>query len=212
MIVFAAGFIAVLLGGILVSNYPGNSWGETIGSFVHRSGMIGILLGAVLIILAYRWEQLTAVTRAADVSGRARGINAYLALVVWNVVGFAAFSLGFYLLQLTRAMSVMFLAINAGVTIICAFMITLIVWHRGFVRAYAIGVLAATVLNSFSALMGFNGMYWGNDGSFFFWAQIATVLICGLVCGGYVYLLEAARARRTSATASPTGVRAGRGD
>ena len=74
-------------------------------------------------------------------------------------------------------------------------MITLVVWHRGFVRAYAIGVLAALGLNSFTGLLGFNVMYAGNDGSLLFTGHLATIFVCGLACGGYVCFLESTRSR-----------------
>jgi hypothetical protein len=196
VIVFAAGFLAVLLGGILISNYPGNSWGETFGSFIHRSGMIFILAGAVLIILAYRWDQLTSIMRSTKIPAIRNNKHAYVALVFWNVVGFVAIALLFSLSRLGGSTSLTFLVFNAMVTITLGFMITLVVWHRGFVRAYAIGVLAALGINSFTGLFGLNAMYASNDGSLLFVGHLATIVVCGLVCGGYVCLLESARSRK----------------
>jgi hypothetical protein len=212
--VFAAGFIAVLLGGILVSNSPGNTWSETIGSFVHRAGMILILVGAVTIILAYRWAQLASLIRSAISATRISGMHAYVTLLFWNVVAYVTFVLLFYLVWLSRSPSVMFLFFNAMVTISFAFMITLTVWHRGFVRAYAIGVLASIVLNVLTGLIGFNGQYWRGDGGFLMLAHLATILICGLVCGGYVCLLEScgSPANGDANRESTTAARADRGD
>ena len=204
IIVFAAGFLAVLLGGILISNSSGNSWGETFGSFIHRCGMVFILVGAVLIILAYRWEQLTAILRGANIPALTNGRHAYVALVFWNVVGFVAIEVLFSLAQLSQSASLRFLVFNAMVTMTLGLMITLVVWHRGFVRAYAIGVLAALGLNSFTGLLGFNGMYAGNDASLLFTGHLATIFVCGLTCGGYVCFLESTRSRTNDPTSIQT--------
>jgi hypothetical protein len=106
-----------------------------------------------------------------------------------------------------------FFVFNAAVTIAFGFMIILVIWHRGFIRAYAIGVLSAIVLNSLYSLVGFNAMFSRNSGSWLLPVFLVTIVSCGLVCGGYVYLLESARSRtgdrgveRTSdGTSAPDG-------
>jgi hypothetical protein len=50
---FAAGFATVVLAAIILGAFPGGGWFETIGSFIHRLAMYFILIGGVLILVAY---------------------------------------------------------------------------------------------------------------------------------------------------------------
>ena len=50
---FAAGFVTVVLAAIVLGAFPDIGWFETIGSFMHRLAMYFILIGGVLILVAY---------------------------------------------------------------------------------------------------------------------------------------------------------------
>ena len=64
---FAAGFVTVVLAAIALGAFPGGGWFETIGSFMHRLAMYFILIGGVLILVAY-----SAPRRAAAAKKRER--------------------------------------------------------------------------------------------------------------------------------------------
>ena len=50
---FSAGFVTVVLAAIALGTFPDVGWLETIGSFMHRLAMYLILIGGVLILVAY---------------------------------------------------------------------------------------------------------------------------------------------------------------
>jgi hypothetical protein len=197
--VFAAGFLTVFLAAILLGNVRGSGLMESIASGVHRAGMVLILVGGILVILAYRLHQLKGISiRLPDGKIQWNVMQSYRALVLWNVVGFLVIVPILHLLQSIRSPVFYFLIFNGMLTLVCGFLATVAIWHRGFIRAYAVGVLVSLLLRGHNPfLFSFNG--WGGTAGVQFLPAIslAITLITGLVCGGYVCLLESASSRKT---------------
>jgi hypothetical protein len=193
----ATGFATVVLAGILLTSFRGAGTIESIGSVLHRFGMILILIGGVVFIVAYRVPHMQGKLRLPDGSFRWSLRQSYLALLFWNIVGFCAVTIAIYLSPSISSPEVYVFFVNGTMTIACALMVTVVVWHRGFIRAYAVGSLVALVFNGFSALFML-GRYWQFNGPSLLLVSLATILISGLVCGGYVCLLESAIESRKS--------------
>lgn len=72
---FACGCVSLLPAAALATNFPA-TWLESLGSTIHRLGMICILVGGILIILARRLEQLEKTSpRSARPHRRSRDIH-----------------------------------------------------------------------------------------------------------------------------------------
>jgi len=197
VITFVAGFVTVFLAAIVLGSFRGSGSIETVGSSIHRFAMFIVLIGGCLIILAYRLPHLEAITRATR---RKSGMNngpRFLSLVFLNIVGFFAIVLAAYLYRWIDS-PVLHYLVNGSLTITCALMVTIAVWHRGFIRAYAIGVLVALLMNSFSSLIFLTGGYWMRDHVLMLLVNLVTIQISGLTCAGYVCLMESAKARKSS--------------
>jgi hypothetical protein len=192
---FATGFLTVVLAGILVTNSPGGTWMESVGSAVHRFGMILILLGGVVFIVAYRLPHVKGKLRLPDGSFQWSLKQSYWALVIGNLIGFLAVALASRLSPSVNSPEVYVFFVSGSLTISCALMVTVVVWHRGFIRAYAIGVLVAILFNGISTLF-MMGRFWQGSGTALLLANLAIILLSGLACGGYVCLLESVIGRK----------------
>lgn len=64
--IFAAGFVTVVLAAIVLGAFPDVGWIETIGGFMHRLAMYFILIGGVLILVAYSAPRRAAAAREQE--------------------------------------------------------------------------------------------------------------------------------------------------
>lgn len=193
--VFAAGLITIFLAAIVLGGVRGSGRIETFASNVHRLGMILILVGGIMIVVAYRIPHFaTKSFRLPDGTIKWDLLQSYRALVMWNVIGFLAIAIASRLYISLASPALYLFLLQAPLTIACAFMVTLSIWHRGIIRGYAIGVLTA-IPASLIFLGVFGGRYWGGFGSYqtLLLGTVAIVLISGLACAGYVHLLESAQ-------------------
>lgn len=72
---FASGCLSLLPAAALATSFPA-TWLESLGSMIHRLGMICILIGGILIILARRLEELEkTLPRSAPPQRRSREIR-----------------------------------------------------------------------------------------------------------------------------------------
>lgn len=193
LIVFAAGFVAVFLGGVMGSNFSPNSFGEWIGSMIHRLGMFAILIGASTVMVAYQWDRLIALISGRKSRSGEKGVNPYLMLVVFNIVGIVVLGLLFGVLMRTGG-EVAFFVFNGFLTVSISWGVTLIIWHQGFIRAYGVGLVTGLIINTISWLSGMTA-WMSRSGELTLIYHLAAIAISGLTCSGYVYVLEKIRAR-----------------
>jgi hypothetical protein len=118
-------------------------------------------------------------------------------LVVWNVAAFIALVLATILLHEISFSRTYWYVLRVLLTFVLAMIVTVVVWHRGFVRAYAIGLLVGLVVNGFGGVISMAGRYGGSDARAFMIGNLAIAMICGLLCAGYVRLLETSRGEKT---------------
>lgn len=86
-------------------------------------------------------------------------------------------------------MNVSFILHHWFAALFCGLMVTLAVWHRGMVRAYAIGSLSALIMNELSFRSFFViGMSPGNAQGIFL-SSLAVIPVTGLACAAYVGLV-----------------------
>ncbi len=194
-ITFAAGLIVMFLAAVVISNFVGNRSVEFFASIAHRLGMVLGLIGAILVVAAYRWEQLKNLLQSADGQKRRLPGGSPLAILCGlNVLGFAVVAVVAYALAGLQTPMMYYVVFNGITSLLCALMVTIAIWHRGFIQAYAIGVLVPLLLNVFSGLFsfggGFAGGFAGNDFRALVLTNLAIYQVCGLVCGAYVFLLN----------------------
>ena len=180
----------MFLAAIVLSNFVGVSAVETFGSTVHRLGMLTGLVGGLLVVLAYRLEHLKQMMGWA-VESRQRS-KPMQGLFVLNVLAFlSVVFLSYFIGQSGRGQSsgwVYLTTMKVFVPITFAFMVTVAIWHGGYLRAYAIGFLVGVFVNLVSSLFTFQGRFW--DWQTLILTGLATSMISGLVCSAYVYWLE----------------------
>ena len=195
--VFAAGFITVFLSAVFLSNVRPGTVLETFGSVINRLGMVIILVGGLTIILAYRWfwlQNLMSGGLPVMDSGHRRRRMTFSALTVWNIGVYVGLVFAVLALHEISSIEVYLFVVRGALTLLFAMCVTIIVWHRGFVRAYAIGLLVGLVLNSFASLATMASGFWQGDGRSIMLINLSIAMLTGLVCAGYVRFLEASSA------------------
>lgn len=183
-----AGFVTILISAIMVGAGRGSTALESFGSTLHRFGMILILVGAVLVIVAYRIMQLKQAKSLIGGNVKLRR-GSFGILVVVNIVAFLVYTLLIYLSQELGSGTTSYLLFNGVLTLTFAMLLTVAVQHKGFIRAFAVGTLSALVINSFFMLAG-RGAIYGLDYTLFLIGQTLLIQVTGLICAGYVYILE----------------------
>jgi hypothetical protein len=196
--VFGAGFGLVLVVAIVLGSFRGSGTIESVGSAVHRLAMVMILIGGVAVVIAYRLPHLQAARFRAPDGLRGFPWNvatSYPTLVFWNILLLIAVPIAAQMLRPISTPRTHFLVVNAVLTITPALLATIGIWHRGLIRAYAIGVLVALLLNHFSNVLSLVSGYGRGQRSFLFY-NLCIVLISGLLCAGYVGWLESANSKK----------------
>lgn len=197
VVIFAAGFITVFLMAVFLGNVRGNDRLESIAGGIHRLGMILILVGGLVIIVAYRLPQLRGQTMPKGLVRWDAAVS-FHGLISWNVIAFLFLVPASYLVQQIQSPAVYFMVFSGTISIFSAFLATVAVWHRGHLRGYALGVLVPLVLLGNQPFM-YGSVGWGRGAgtNHLLTVSLAIMLLSGLLCAGYVAWLEAGRARQT---------------
>jgi hypothetical protein len=205
MWVAVGGFVAVFLSAVASNNFPANSAAENLSIAINRFSSIVLLVACCSMLLAYRLPYLQ---NATQHDFRIPGlVNGFSALLIVNVIGLAliwaaVLSPEGSRSQWMRVVLILFASFYAGL------MATMAIWHKNFLRAYAVGVL--TVLALFfltgwqivlSPVRGFGGPSPSNWplGIYF-----SVAVITGLVCAGYVQMLAIFRPQEATSVESPS--------
>lgn len=194
VVVFLVGFALVLFAAIMLGIFRGAGWIESFGSSMHRFAMIAILLGGIMIIVSYRLSAIRTRTQmgVAKVRRKRRrdALGLFGMLFIYNVLFLVLMVAIAGLSGFARASPGLFLVYNAVFNVATALMVTMIVWHRGLLRAFAIGALVGLIMNGFAFLFAMNASYGYNNPNSMFLARVLVIQICGLVSAGYVALVQ----------------------
>jgi hypothetical protein len=209
-------FLVALIGSIIGNNATGDRDLEFIAFALNRWGMLAMLIGCFGIFIAFRGPQLQRLSSFK--TGSLSKWSPWWTLFVWSIIGW--FALGGILIGLT------FLFGNGSLFFISALLpfavpllLVMTIWHKGVIRAYAIGFLSSLMIGLLSAFpliwsFGFSAL-WMSTGNMYNpspysynsnpyfgpgnvqWSVISAVLgqlffaaLSGLVCSGYVSRLE----------------------
>lgn len=194
--VFASGFVLAFIAAIALGINPGGGSVETFFSMVQRAGMFAILAGGCLLLVSYRTAAIK--TRQRNSKGKKAALRTvtWKTLFLWNIAAFVIIAVLMNMIYWTAGSFLGYFLFNGLFTLLFAIMVTASIWHRGMVRAYAIGVLASLFISLFSSmfLMNLPGLRMRGGSSMIPFAVIATVQLSGLACAGYVSILESYRA------------------
>ncbi|MCG8653062.1 MAG: hypothetical protein MI861_24700 [Pirellulales bacterium] len=179
---FLGGFVVVFLAAVALSNYQGGGLVETLASMAHKWGMVMILIGAIMIILAYRAPELNLHSVQPTQLFRYR----YVRLLLANLVAFGLIVLTGYLTRLSESRESVFWVLITTITLGYPLMMTIAIWHRGLMRAYAIGILVAVPVNLLAQAILAGGTYWYSTSNLL--ATLLMIQAAGLACAGYVSL------------------------
>tara|TARA_R110002049_G_scaffold4601_6_gene32842 strand:- start:15300 stop:16058 length:759 start_codon:yes stop_codon:yes gene_type:complete len=196
VIVFGLGFIGLFPAAIFLNNARGNATAESVASMLHQLSMLVILVGGVMVFAAYRWPHLSKLINAPSSQLNPLGRSPFVTLLIWNVVAFVAIVVITTLMPSQRSYEFLYLLLSGIFTSGLGLLITMIVWHRGMLRGYAIGAMAALIVNGFSLLSVIGGGFGRGNSTFILNAQIATVLVSGLISAGYVSMIQSYRVKQ----------------
>ncbi|MEM9585690.1 MAG: hypothetical protein AAGA03_00290 [Planctomycetota bacterium] len=159
----------------------------------HIFSALLLLLGGLVILLAYRLEQAKSFWSQFE---RLHRNSPYAGLVTLNVILMVAILLAAVLVEAPPGV-LNFILVSTLNSVGVAFLVTLTIWNRGYLRAYAIGTLVgwfSSYLTSFSG--GF--MIPGADPITLLLLIVGRALLAGLICAGYVAWLEKRRDARAA--------------
>ena len=214
-IVFLAGWVLIFVAAILLSNFRISSV-ETLGSLMHRGGMFTVLIGGLVMVAAYRIpairRKLDAVRTSNSDKTVASKLNVasggYGLLIIANAVLYIVVVGGGWLVVSGAATMTTFVTYFCVMMALTSMLIVMLSWHTGFLRAYAIGALVSgSCVLIFTLWVADSWFY--RDADYLPAIFFAAILINGLLCAGYVVLLERFRSEReTEEVANPTMVSA----
>lgn len=189
---FGAGFLVLLGAAIVVSNAPPGGVFETIGSYLHQFGMVIILGAGLSVLIAHRAPKIREMVRHGRFKAPARGIS-FIGLLLVNLVVFVAVILFAYALTNAPSPYFVFLSITSLLSLSAAWMVIMIIWHDGILRAFGIGVLSGLVFNGVFGLIVANGPFFGVTGTVVLATHLGLIQLSGLLCAAYVGVLEQSR-------------------
>lgn len=198
--VVVVSFVILFISAVVTSAAPPNSSLESAGSAINSWSGFALLIGFSCILVAYR---LPHVKPQAQYVGQFVRVGAnYQILVGANVLGYFAIvvlSIWPVLVPSLQPLFVFLFLVFAPVSI--GLLVTVAIWHTGYLRAYAVGVLSALFFLLFAVplivVLAFNlGIRPISVGILYTAVLLGAVLLSGLVCAGYVNLLAALRHKK----------------
>lgn len=201
LFVFGFGFLLAFVAAIALGINPGGGFVETFFSMVQRAGMFAILGGGCLLLVSYRTNAIQTRRKKSHGKKRALPTVTWKTLLLWNILAFVIISVLMNMVYWTANSFVSFFLFNGLFTLLFAIMVTASIWHRGMVRAFAVGVLASLFISLFSSMFFMNlpGVRMRGGSSVIPYTIIATVQLCGLACAGYVAVLDSNRSSGSEA-------------
>lgn len=222
IILTAVSFFVSLAGSVMGNNVNGDLQLESIASALNRFGMVAMLLGCIGIFAAFRWPSFVKSMAMHQHSKRKRW-STWWKLLMGSIVGTGG--------VIASLVALAFLTGGRGtlvllyvIPVLPPFFLVMGIWNQGVLRAYWLGV----------GLCMFLGSRWGNEAllSYYFspgqygytsyqeptvfgdmmtYYSLVSILIdiaqavgAGLLCSGYVSLLESSQRRKSMGEAIPS--------
>lgn len=195
-------FIVLFISAVVTAAAPPSSTMESVGSSLNYWSGAALLVGCSAILVAYRIPHLK--TTALHLGRRSRGSPGFQTLVGVNLVGFFFATVVLALLlsvpTFRPAIFILFLGL---LPVLSGLLLTMAIWHSGYLRAYAVGVL--TVMGmllhsgySFYMLSFSSGLPPYYVGMLQLVVPLGLALLTGTACAGYVHVLSAYRDKKLS--------------
>lgn len=180
-----ASTIVMFLAAIAANNASPNSPAEMVASITHRVAMVAMLVAFCAILLSYRIAYLKNVLISP--AGPRRPYPGYRILAAVNCAVIGLVWLGLRGLSPvagpTGGTVILFLSI-----VYSGLLVTMVIWHNNYLKAYAVGALTAWAVMILTSprgiILGLSFPAWQTL------LPIAMASLTGLVCAGYVKLLE----------------------
>jgi hypothetical protein len=198
VIVAAVAFALVFVFSLLGNNAPFNSTMQQVCNGISNVSAMIMLAACCGILFAYRLPHIDPVQlRSGALAARGWLSNSFVVLVAINLVAILMMWAGVFFLS---GLFGLYFAVPLAIGLICLIGLaaTMAVFHRGYLRGYAIGMLAVLVLVMnggvgmfFMFIPGFRGGMGGVAGYSIGIATLLTIApFVGVLCAGYVALIE----------------------
>lgn len=200
--ILVLGAFVALIAGVVSNVAVPQSIAERTASWINRVGIFAMLFAFVIMLIAFRLQQLGNVFKSIQFGKR--NWRAFPILLVANVVGFGLFAF------VVSAASNLFgsWAVFVGVALsstVASLAATMAIHHRGSLRAYGVGVLVTFMLQlcGFTTILLFSGAIYTRNAALAGGNTpllVLQALACfnGLVCAAYAEIVKP----RTSAESS----------
>jgi hypothetical protein len=195
--------VVILVSTIGTLNATPNSLFEDVTAGIHLAARWVLLLACCGILIAF---QIPTEKRTKKISMPTRRMGGFALLLLLNLIGCAAIT---GLIQImTLGLGFLGFVLPVFLLFFAGWLAVAAVWHKGYLRAYALGTLTAMLfeLNGGAGLMlaslfagpgrrGMNGTFWISSAA-------CLPLLTGVLCSVYVIILE--RYRRDASRMNPS--------
>jgi len=196
VMIAAVAFALVFVFSLLGSNAPFNSMMQQVCNGISNVSAMVMLAACCGILFAYRLPHIDPVQlRSGALAAGGWLSNRFVVLVVINIMAILLMWASVFLIS---GLFGVYFALVLGFGMICltGLAATMAVVHKGYLRGYAVGMLAVFVMfmnGSFGMMLMF-GPGFGGGRVVWYSIGIATLLtiapLVGLLCAGYVGLIE----------------------
>ena len=198
VIIAAVAFALVFVFSVLANNAVFNSTMQQVCYGISNVCAFFMLVACCGILFAYRLPHIDpAQLRKGAIAARGWMSNSFVVLVGVNLMAIAMMWASVYLLS--GIFGVYFsLVLGFGLICLTGLAATMVVVHKGFLRGYAVGMLAVLALSmngGMSMMLMFGSGFGGGRGGVAGYSiGVATMLtivpLVGLLCAGYVILVQ----------------------
>ncbi len=197
-IIAAIAFATVFVFSLIGNGAPYNSLMQRVCSGISNVSAVVMLTACCGILIAYRLPHLDpAQLRRGALAARGWLSNRFAVLIACNLIAILMMWVCVFFIS---GLFGVYFALPLGFLMVCSvgLVATMAVVHRGFLRGYAIGMLAVLllVMNGgmgmfFMFIPGFRGGTGGVAGYSIGIASVLTIApLVGLLCAGYVAVIE----------------------
>jgi hypothetical protein len=198
VIMAAAAFALVFVFSVLGNNAPFNSTMQQVCNGISNVCAMFMLAACCGILVAYRLPHIdVAQLRSGAITAQGWMANSFVVLVAINLMAILLMWASVFFLS---GLFGVYFALPLGFGMIClaGLAATMAVVHKGYLRGYAVGMLAVLVMlmnGSFGMMLmfgpGFGGGRGGVAGFSIGLAILLTIApLVGLLCAGYVMLIQ----------------------
>ena len=191
------GFIVLFISAVVTAAAPPNSSIEIVGSRLNYWSGAALLVGCCAILVAYRIPHLK--PTALRLGRWSHGSPGFRTLVGANLLGYFLVVAVLALLFSAPALrSVIFILLIGLIPVLSGLLLTMALWHTGYVRAYAVGVLTVMAILLYSGYSLYilslsSGLPPYYVGMLQLMVPLGLAILTGMVCAGYVHALSAYR-------------------